>query len=333
MKKSLVTGGAGFIGSHVVDYLLQEPSRKVVVLDNFSSGKIENLTAAATATEKEDPKRVEIVQGNVEDPGTIQKCSCDCDEIYHLAAMVGVKRIIDEPFKSAYVNVTGAMQAISAAETNKCRLFLASTSQVYGVDPGRCREDDYIKLGHSVVWSYAGAKALSEYLGLAAHKTYGIPVVVGRYFNVFGPRQSGESHVLPRFIEWALRDEPIQVYGSGDQIRSYMWVKDTAHATVRLLRSQKAEGRIFNIGSPRWTTIGVLAEMIKNELDSNSKVIRIPYEKAYHKNYDDVQKRVAELEAMKDTIGFMPKTDLPYIIAETAKHIRKKIKMEEIKNG
>jgi len=135
---------------------------------------------------------------------------------------------------------------------------------------------------------------------------------------------------LPRFIEWALRGEPIKVYGDGNQIRSYMWVKDTVHATVRLLRSQKAEGRIFNIGSPRWTTIEVLAEMVKIELDSDSKVVRIPYDEAYHKGYDDVQKRVAELEAMNDTIGFVPKTDLPYIIAMTAKHIRKKIKMEEM---
>ena len=330
MKKSLVTGGAGFIGSHIVDYLLKESRRKIVVLDDFSSGLIENLTKAAAATEKGVVDRIEIVQGSVTNYRAMSKCAEGCDEIYHLAAAVGVKQIIEQPFQSAHVNVSGAANAIGAAIENDCRLFIASTSQVYGVNPGKCREDDYIGLGHSVVWSYAAAKALNEYLGLTAHRTRNLQVVIGRYFNVFGPRQSGKSHVFPRFIEWALRGDPIQVYGDGNQIRSYMWVRDTAHATVRLTRSAKAAGRIFNIGGPRYTSIGALAERIKIMLDSGSEIVYVPYSEAYHKNYDDVHTRTADTTAMRETISFAPTTDLPYIIAETAKHIREKIQMEEI---
>lgn len=306
MKKALVTGGCGFVGSHLVEELIQR-GKEVVVLDDLSSGRKENLEGLDCKFIKRDIRL---------DLGP-RFHDMEFDEIYHLAAIVGVKRVIDNPIKCANVGVGGIRRVIEHSVNYSCRLFTASTSQLYGINAGICGESQQISLGRTLVWTYAAAKALDEYLALAAHKMHNLQVTVGRFFNIIGSRQGLSSgHVLPTFINQALQDLPITVYGKGSQIRSFLYVKDATKAIVDLMETDKSIGEIYNIGTGKGISIIQLAEIVKETLGSKSEIVFVPYEKAYSGSYDDVRWRVAEIGKIKSVIDFEPSEDIQKMILD-----------------
>ncbi|HET6510923.1 MAG TPA: NAD-dependent epimerase/dehydratase family protein [Candidatus Kapabacteria bacterium] len=314
--RCLVTGGAGFIGSHLTEYLLAE-GNEVVVLDDLSSGSLENLSQVI------DHPALTLVVGSVGDRSVAEQASVGCQEIYHLAACVGVKMILSDPARSMCSNVDGARTIIEVAHSTKARLFYASSSEVYG----RCAsgkalredDDDCYRWSQSLRWSYASAKAFGEYLARAYAQTSGSSVVIGRLFNVAGPRQSGRyGMVIPRFIDQALSGKPITVYGTGQHRRSFTHVADTVHAIVNLTRSDKAAGEIVNIASTNAISISELAQMVKHLLNSDSEIVHLETGSVYGDDFDDAMYRVADTGKMRSLIGFMPETDIPTIIRSAA---------------
>lgn len=312
--KNLITGGAGFIGSHLAEELLKR-KQEVVVIDNLSTGSMENIKHL-----KANPRfdcHVDTIM-NVE---LMRKLIRDCDIVYHMAAAVGVKYIIDNPLESIETNVKGTEIVLELANTlGKKKVVVASTSEVYGKDrPGKriFREDDDRVVGATTIsrWSYACAKAMDEFLALAYWREKKLPCVIVRFFNTVGPRQSGMyGMVVPRFVKHALLDQPITVYGDGLQTRSFTYVTDVVSAVLELARHPKAVGEIFNIGNPKAITIKELAEKVKKMTGSKSVISLIPYEKAYEKGFEDMRHRQPDITKIHDLIGFEPKVDLDEIL-------------------
>jgi UDP-glucose 4-epimerase len=321
--RCLVTGGAGFIGSHLTEYLLAE-GNEVVVLDDLSSGSLENLSQLI------DHPALTLVVGSVGDRSFAEQTSLGCQEIYHLAACVGVKMILSDPASSMCSNVDGARTIIEVAQRTKARLFYASSSEVYG----RCAsgkalredDDDCYRWSQSLRWSYASAKAFGEFLARAYAQECGSSVVIGRLFNVAGPRQSGRyGMVIPRFIDQAINGRPITVYGTGEHRRSFTHVADTVHAIVNLTRSDQAVGEIVNIASTNAISISELAQMVKHLLNSDSEIVHLETGSVYGDNFDDAMYRVADTRKMQSLIGFMPETDIPTIIRSAALYPKIKV--------
>ncbi len=321
--KNLITGGAGFIGSHLAEELLKR-KEDVVVIDNLSTGNMENIEHL-----KSNPKFSFHID-TIMNEDLMKRLIKNCDVVYHLAAAVGVKYIIDNPLESMQTNVKGTEIVLELANSlGKKKVVVASTSEIYGKDrPGKkvFKEDDDRVLGPTTIsrWSYSCAKAMDEFLSLAYWREKKLPVVIVRFFNTVGPRQSGMyGMVVPRFVKHALLNQPITIYGDGKQTRSFTYVADAVRAITGLANNRKAVGEIFNIGNPNAISIQELAEKIKKLTKSDSPIVHIPYEKAYEKGFEDMRHREPDITKIKDLIGFQPKVDLDEMLANIIKYFEK----------
>jgi len=303
----LVTGGAGFIGSHLVERLLHE-GNAVSVLDNLSTGCLENLAGFHNSSD------LTFVRGDIRDSELVQLLVKETDVVFHLAAAVGVQLIAENPVHTIETNIGGTENVLEKANRFGKKIFLASTSEVYGKSEAvPFTEDDDFILGSTAFsrWSYACSKAIDEFLGQAYFEQYGLNVVIGRFFNTVGPRQTGRyGMVVPRFVQWALRDEPLQIYGDGQQTRCFCYVGDVVEAVTSLMLKKEASGKVFNIGSDHEITIEQLADTVIDVTDSKSKKQFISYEQAYGRVIEDMLRRKPSLERISTTIGWTPKTPL-----------------------
>ena len=310
--RSLVTGGAGFIGSHLADRLLARTDEELLLFDDFSSGSRANVEHLL------DEPRVEIREGDIRDEEQVDRAVGEADRVYHLAAAVGVKKIVEDPLPSFETNVTGTHSVLEAARREEVPVFVASSSEVYGKSPNLpfSEEDDRV-LGPVQVprWSYATGKAADEFLALAYHEEYATPTVVGRFFNVVGPRQSSQyGTVVPRFIEQALAGEPLTVYDDGTQTRSFAHVADAVEAVHKLLTTEEASGEVFNVGAPDPVTINELAERVLERTGSDSPIHHMPLEAVYGDDFEEPPHRYPDTSKLEATIGTTPRSDLDRII-------------------
>ncbi|MEE9370703.1 MAG: GDP-mannose 4,6-dehydratase [Sedimentisphaerales bacterium] len=305
--KALVTGGAGFIGSHLSKRLLKDGD-EVVVVDNLSTGSLENIEGFKGYCD------FEFVKGDIRDAELMDTRVKQSEVIFHLAAAVGVKLIADDPVHTIKTNISGTEVVLATANKYGRKILIASSSEVYGKNEAVpfCEDDDIV-LGSTTLsrWSYACSKAIDEFLGLAFYQQYGLGVVIGRFFNTIGPRQTGQyGMVVPRFVQSALRDEPVSIYGTGQQSRCFCYVDDLVDAIIGLMNCEKAAGKVYNIGSNEEITIEGLADKIIKMTDSKSKKEFVPYEVAYGRPIEDMMQRVPNLERIKKTISWVPKTNL-----------------------
>ncbi len=315
--RALITGGAGFIGSHLAERLLGD-GQDVTILDNLSTGRLENIEAF-----RNDPK-LQFVKGDIRDTSLVQLLVAECDVIFHLAAAVGVQLIADDPVRTIETNIGGTETVLAVANKFGRRILLASTSEIYGKSENiPFREDDDIVLGSTSFsrWSYACSKAVDEFLGQAYYQQYGLDVVIARFFNTIGPRQTGRyGMVVPRFVRWALKDEPLRIYGTGAQSRCFCYVQDVVDAVISLMHCREAAGQIFNVGTSEEVSIKQLADKVIELTDSRSVQEFVPYEVAYGRPFEDMMRRVPSTERIHRTVGWQPKTDLEqtlrFIIAE-----------------
>ena len=322
--KNLITGGAGFIGSHLAEELLKRKER-VIVIDDLSTGSIDNIKHLRAA--RGFSYRIDTILNKP----LLKRLMKQCDIVYHMAAAVGVKYIIDNPLESIETNVKGTETVLELADSlGKKKVILASTSEIYGKDrPGkRCfSELDVRLLGPTKIsrWSYSCTKALDEFLALAYWRKKKLPIVIVRLFNTCGPRQTGRyGMVIPRFVKQALSGQPLTVYGDGRQTRSFTYVKDVVGSLITLAKNKKAMGEIFNIGNPRAITINSLAAKVIELTKSESKIAHIPYEKAYDSGFEDMRHRCPDISKIKKLIGFSPKTGIDEILKRTIQYIKYK---------
>jgi len=317
--KILITGGAGFIGSHLAERLLAEGS-EVLILDDLSTGAMSNIEHLIG----QPGFRHQI--GSVTDAPLVAELVDRCDATVHLAAAVGVRLIVERPVQTIETNVHGTEVVLQAVARKAKRVLIASTSEVYGKSADLpFREDGDLVLGPTARsrWCYACSKALDEWLALAYARERGVPVIVCRFFNTVGPRQTDRyGMVLPTFAAQAVSGDPITVFGTGEQSRCFSHVRDVAEAVTRLLRSPEAVGGVFNIGSDREITINTLAEMVRAEAGSDSPITHIPYEQAYMEGFEDMQRRIPDVGKLERTIGYRPTTSLEQIIADVVEHQR-----------
>ena len=305
--KALITGGAGFIGSHLAEQLLKD-GQEVAAIDNLSTGSLKNIESF-----KNNPK-FDFVEGDVCDAELMEPLVEKCDVTFHLAAAVGVKLIADRPVHTIETNIGGTEVVLDIANKFGKKILIASSSEVYGKNETvPFREDDDIVIGSTSLsrWSYACSKAIDEFLGFAFYQQYGLSVVIGRFFNTIGPRQTGQyGMVVPRFVQSALRNEPISIYGTGRQRRCFCYVEDIVEAVIDLINCEEAAGKVYNIGSAEEISIEGLADKIIEMTGSRSKKEFIPYEEAYGRPIEDMMRRVPSLERIKGRIGWEPKTSL-----------------------
>lgn len=317
--KVLVTGGAGFIGSHLVERLLRD-GKTVIVIDDLSTGRIENLNAV------KDHPELRLIRSKVSDCNELNKIVAECESVYHLAAAVGVELVIQHCVRSIETNLHETEVVMHAVAEHRIPFLLASTSEVYGKSTKPVfSEDDDLLIGQPKLsrWSYACSKLMDEFLALAFAREKEVPVVVARLFNTVGPRQTGQyGMVLPRFITAAKRGEPLRVYGDGTQTRCFCYVQDTVEALVRLQNSTAAKNNVFNIGNPEEVSILELAKLVIEITNSKSKIEFVPYEKAYAPGFEDMLRRKPVIEKLAGATGFRPQTSLRKIIELTAASIK-----------
>ena len=309
----LVTGGAGFIGSHLIESLINR-SDQVVVLDNLSTGSSKNLSKVAD--------QITVHNGSILDQQLVDKLVADCDYVIHLAAALGVFNIVNKPLESLKTNLQGSEIILQAADRYRKPVLIASTSEIYGKNEKvpLNEEDDRI-IGHPLKsrWSYSEAKAVDESLAFFYHLENKLPVRIVRFFNTVGPRQVGHyGMVVPRFIEAALKNEPLSIYGSGEQIRCFCHISDVIRALLLVIDSDQAVGEVFNIGNNQQSSINQLAEQVISLLGSKSKIKRISYEDAYPQGFEDMQRRVPDISKIKRVLGWSPQLDLDQIIKDIA---------------
>ncbi|MBI2303965.1 MAG: NAD-dependent epimerase/dehydratase family protein [Chloroflexi bacterium] len=308
----LVTGGAGYIGSHLVDKLL-EAGHEVVALDNLSSGRPENLVHL------EDAPRFRLIEGSITDPKRVAEAMRGCAMVYHMAAVVGVRRVVEDPLACITTNVIGTHLVFEEARRLGCKVLLASSSEVYGKSTAvPFREEDDRILGPVTVsrWSYSAAKAVDEHLALA-YAAQGLLIAVVRYFNSYGPRMDPESYVVPRFLRQALDNQPITVHGDGSQSRSFTYIEDTLRGTLLAATTPEGEGKIFNIGSDRETTILELAQTVIRVTRSASPISFVPY--SHHRPFEDVPRRVPDVSRARRLLGFEARVPLEEGLLKTAR--------------
>jgi UDP-glucose 4-epimerase len=315
----LVTGGAGFIGSHLVDRLLED-GRQLIVLDDLTTGSERNLR------ERTRDPNFRFVRGSVLDQPLVDKLISESPLVFHLAAAVGVRRIVEDPLHSILTNVNGTEHVLASAARHGSRVLLASTSEVYGRNERvPFREDGERILGPTSVhrWSYATAKALDEHLAFA-YLDRGSKISIVRYFNSYGPRiqQSGYGSVIARFAAQALGGKPLTVHGDGRQTRCFTFVSDTVEGTVRAATRDEAIGGVFNIGSQREVSIADLARQVRDDLGSRSEISLEPYERAYPKGFEDTRRRVPDVTKAREVLGFEAKVDFADGLARTLRWCR-----------
>ena len=317
--RALITGGAGFIGSHLAEALLND-GHEVDIIDNLSTGSIRNVGHLKTNprfkyaidTLTNEPLLAELIDRN--------------DVIFHFAAAVGVKLIVEQPVHTIETNVHGTEVVLKHANKKRKKVVIASTSEVYGKSAAvPFREDADLVMGATVKhrWAYACSKAIDEFLALAYYKERGLPVVIVRFFNTVGPRQTGQyGMVLPSFVRQALAGDPITVFGDGTQSRSFTYVGDVVGCLLMLVSEPKAVGQVFNIGNKEEVTILKLAEIVKSLTGSSSPIEFIPYDKAYEEGFEDMPRRVPDLTKVRDMVGYEPKVQLNEIITKVIEYFR-----------
>lgn len=313
--RCLITGGAGFIGGHLAEALLNE-GHQVTVIDDLSTGRLTNLETA-----KAHPD-FKFVKGDVADLPELNCLIAETDVIFHLAAAVGVELVVSDPVRTINTNVHGTEKILRGADRHGKKVFMASTSEVYGRSPKETfSETDDLLIGPSnnARWSYACSKLLDEFLAMAYHRDADLPVVIVRFFNTVGPRQTGRyGMVIPRFVAKALAGEPIQVYGDGSQTRCFCHVADTVRALMGLKDCPEAVGKIINIGGVTPISIGELAEKVRTQLGSESPIEAIPYFKAYEEGFEDMRHRVPDTSVVSSLIGWKANLNLDEIINDVA---------------
>ncbi len=317
----LITGGAGFIGSHLAERLLEQGDR-VVLLDNLSTGSMENIRHLKGS------EHLEYHLDGIENRQLLAELVDDADAIIHLAAAVGVKLIVESPVRTIETNVNGTQMILEAASKKKKLVLIASTSEVYGKNTNvPFHEDADLVLGPTTKgrWSYAASKALDEFLALSYWKEKNQPVIVVRFFNTVGPRQTGRyGMVLPNFVKRALDSGPIEVYGDGTQSRCFCDVRDTVEALLRLLPLEDAIGEVINIGNTEEVSIENLAKLVKQRTGSVSPIQHVPYDQAYEPGFEDMMRRVPCIDKLHRLTGFRPQTSLAEIIDRVASYFRQK---------
>lgn len=309
----LITGGAGFIGSHLAERLISE-GHKVDILDDLSTGTRENLADIA------GHNRLSFTEGDILDGTLVNDMVAGADMVFHLAAAVGVKLIMDEPSRSILTNVNGTENVLRACLPNKTPVFVASTSEVYGkATKFPFNEDDDLTIGatRNLRWCYASAKQLDEFLALAFVREHGLPATILRFFNTTGPRQTGRyGMVLPSFVQAALEGRPLMVHGTGEQSRCFGHVADVVEGMMRLMDRPQTVGQVYNIGNDQEVTIRGLAEQIIAATKSGSEIQLIPYDQVYPEGFEDMARRVPDVAKLKAATGFRPERGLDQIIAD-----------------
>lgn len=290
------------------------------MLDDLSTGNLENIRHLL------DRPGFRFVLGSILDAVPVNDQVRRCQQVFHLGAAVGVKLVFEQPVRTIETNVKGTQIVLEAALRHGRSVFVASTSEVYGKDVRngvRFKESDDITFGTSIRWCYASSKALDEYIARAYHTEKGLPVVIGRYFNTVGPRQSDAyGMVVPRFIRQALEGRPITVYGDGQQVRSFGWVGDAVQATIALMEHPQAVGEIFNIGGDEAVTILELAGRVKEMTESNSHIVHLRYEEAYGAGFEDIRYRVPDISKLQAVIDYRPTKNLDQILQETIRSLQ-----------
>jgi len=309
----LITGGAGFIGSHLAERLISE-GHGVTALDDLSTGRLDNLKSL------ENNNKFNFVKGSILDRVLVQDLVDDSDAVFHMAAAVGVKLIMEQPSRSILTNVTGTENVLQAALKDKKPVYLASTSEVYGkTTKFPFCEDDDLTIGATVNlrWCYASAKQLDEFLALAYVREQNLPVVILRFFNTTGPRQTGRyGMVLPNFVQSALDGAPLQVHGDGQQSRCFGHVFDVVEALMRLMKTPAAFGQVYNIGTDQEVTIQSLAEQVIAATGSHSGIEFVPYASVYPEGFEDMNRRLPDVSKLQAAIGFRPQRTLREIISD-----------------
>jgi UDP-glucose 4-epimerase len=319
---SLITGGAGFIGSHLADRLVHQGER-VVVLDDLSTGSIDNVGPLLASP------LFRLVEGSVLDVDLVSSLVREVDTVYHLAAAVGVRRILEQPLTSIATNVDGTAAVLAAAQRWGARVFVASTSEIYGKNEKRGLtelEDSIVGPLATTRWLYAVGKALDEFLALAYWRERGLPVVIGRFFNTYGPRQTGSyGMVIPRFIGQARRGEPITIFGDGEQSRCFTFVDDAVDAILALMRTPAAVGQSVNIGNEREVTIHRLAALVREVIGSDSPIEYVDYRTVYPDGFADMRRRIPDASKLRSLVGFSPDTPLEIGIRATVVQLERRL--------
>ena len=315
--KILITGGAGFIGSHLAELLISE-GNQVIALDNQSTGSAKNLNPSSN---------LEVIKGSILDSNLVDSLMSKVTVCFHLAAALGVKNIVEYPLESLETNIKCSEIVLNAATKYQVRTLLASSSEVYGKNPNQpLTEDSDRVLGSPKVarWSYSEAKAVDEFYAFQLNKQKKLPVTIARLFNTVGPRQSGSyGMVLPRFVSAAVSNQPLTVYGDGSQSRTFSAVSDVVAALNELLKSDLTIGEVFNVGGNQLITIKALAEKVIKLTNSNSKIEYKTYKEVYGADFEEPNSRVPDINKIKSAIGWSPKKELDEIISELATHMKK----------
>ncbi len=318
MKRILVTGGSGFIGSHLTEALLARGDQ-VIVVDDLSTGSAKNLQHLSGSA------GLEVINSDISNPTLVRELIDRSDVVYHLAAAVGVALIAKQPIQTIERNIYPTQLILSELQRQgkagrAIPMFLASTSEVYGKNPKEVwSEGDDLVFGATTKprWSYGASKAIDEFLALACYREYQLPIVIGRFFNVVGPRQTGAyGMVLPRLVGAALTGKPLIVHDDGQQVRCFAHVVDVVTAVMQLMDSPEAPGRVFNIGSDRPVSILELAEMVRSVVDANAKIEFQSYRQAYDDDFEDIRRRVPDLTRLRSTIAYQPRFTLEHIIRD-----------------
>ncbi|MFM1951252.1 MAG: hypothetical protein RJA33_46 [Actinomycetota bacterium] len=315
----LITGGAGFIGSHLADALLAQGDQ-VTILDNLTTGSRANIAHIES--------QITIHQGDIRDEALVEKLVQEADLVLHMAAALGVKNIMENTVESVSINFTGSDVLLKAATKFDKRLVIASTSEIYGKNPAQPlneESDRVVGAPQKIRWTYSDAKALEEAIAHTLHRTHGLKVTTVRFFNTVGPRQTGQyGMVVPRFVQQALNNEDITLYDDGSQSRVFCHVEDAVRAVLALVKDDSTIGDYFNIGGVGEVTIKQLAERIIERTGSSSKLVHIPFDQAYGPGFEDMQRRVPDITKVKSKIGWEPAHNLDSIIDSVAAHIKSK---------
>lgn len=315
----LITGGAGFIGSHLSEALL-EAGHRVTVIDDLSTGRLDNIASLY------GHPGFHVARAAIENQVVLDRLTSEVDVVVHLAAAVGVRLIVEQPVQTIETNVGGTERVLQAALRYGCRVLVASTSEVYGKGSRiPFGEDDDIVLGPTSRsrWAYAASKMVDEFLGLAYGREYALPVVIVRLFNTVGPRQSGRyGMVIPRFVSQALSSEPITVYGDGSQSRCFCDVADVVRAVVGLAEHPDAPGQVYNVGGTESITIRALAERVRDLAGSTSEIVHVPYEEAYAPGFEDMARREPDVGRIRELLAWQPRVPLNDILQRTIDHAR-----------
>jgi UDP-glucose 4-epimerase len=307
----LITGGAGFIGSHLADHYVAKGDQ-VMILDNFSTGSQENIAHLAG--------KVTIVDGDIRNVELVEKLTIDADLVLHMAAALGVNTILESPLESMSTNITGSEVVLSAAAKFSKRIIIASTSEIYGKNPKQPlneADDRVVGAPQKIRWTYSDAKAIEEAMATALHTQSKLPVTTVRLFNTVGPRQSGRyGMVVPRFVQAALKNQALTIYGDGTQSRVFCHVEDAVQAIATIAATDATIGEVFNVGGSGEITIKALAETVISTIKSESVVTYTPYSDAYPAGFEDIQRRVPDISKIKQAIGWAPTKILEAIIKD-----------------